>query len=100
MARSFAFLRMTRMNGVNLNLFAFDYDLTWMSFFLDADGRIYSRYGGRDNGSADGRLSGAGLLRTMNEVLRVHKAELAKKGPAPKPLDVRKPEDIHKMFTH
>ena len=82
------------MRGVNLALFDFDYDLTWMSFFMDAEGRIYSRYGGRDNQSADGRLSAAGLLRTMNEVLRVHATETAKKLPAPKPLAIRKPEEI------
>src|SRR5207247_8140506 len=100
MAKKFVFLRITRMNGVNLNLFDFDYDLTWMSFFMDAEGRIYSRYGGRDNQSADGRLSAAGLLRTMNEVLRVHATETSKKLPMPKPLAIRKPEDIPTMAKY
>jgi hypothetical protein len=97
MANRFVFLRMTRMNGVNLNLFQFDYDLTWMSFFLDADGRIYSRYGGRDNQSADGRLSAAGLLHTMKEVLEIHKAAQAKKLPTAKVPAPFRPEDIPTM---
>src|SRR5438309_35224 len=33
------------MRGVDLDLFDFDYDLTWMAFFLDADGRVLGRAG-------------------------------------------------------
>src|SRR5262249_716047 len=43
------------MNGVNINLFQFDYDLTWMAFFMDADDRFYARYGGRGGGGRAGR---------------------------------------------
>src|SRR5438034_469661 len=46
--------------------------MTWMSFFLDADGRILSRYGSRDSKSADSHNTAAGLLNTMREVLAVH----------------------------
>jgi hypothetical protein len=99
MASRFVFLRMTRMNGVNLNLFQFDYDLTWMSFFLDADCRIYSRYGGRDSQSADGRLSAAGLLYTMNEVLRIHRAAQVGNLPTAKMPELRRPEDIPTLNT-
>jgi hypothetical protein len=66
------------MNGVDLARFEFDYDATWHAFFLDADLNMYSRYGGRDEGSADGRQSVASLLTTMREVLEVHERRRAR----------------------
>ena len=72
MADKFVFLRIVRMNGVDLNIFRYDYDLTWMGFFLDADGRVYARYGGRDPESADARVSKEGLLHAMEAVLKLH----------------------------
>src|SRR5258705_171824 len=62
LAREFVLVRLTRMRGVDLDLFDFDYDLTWMAFFLDADARVLGRYGGRDAGEPDDRSSGAGLV--------------------------------------
>src|SRR4051812_32894883 len=53
------------MRGVDLNVFSFDYDLTWYAFFLDAEQRVYGRYGGRGEGAADGHLSLAGLAHAM-----------------------------------
>lgn len=81
MADRFVFLRIVRMNDVDLSQFRYDYDLTWMAFFLNADGRVYARYGGRTPVSAEGRLSRDSLLHTMKEVLRVHKDEAEKKAP-------------------
>src|SRR5262245_17712270 len=66
------------MNGVDLARFEFDYDTTWHAFFLDADLNMYSRYGGRDEDSADGRQSVASLLTTMREVLDVHERRQAR----------------------
>jgi C-terminal processing protease CtpA/Prc len=60
------------MNGVNLNLFQFERDLTFMAFFMDAQDRFYARYGGRDDGSAESHLSKVSLLKVMQEVLRLH----------------------------
>ena len=60
------------MNGIDLTRFEFDYDTTWQAFFLDADLNVYSRYGGRDEDSADGRHSRESLITTMREVLEVH----------------------------
>jgi len=60
------------MNGVNLRRFQFDYDTTWNAFFLDEKLNVYSRYGGRDAGEPEARLSKASLLQTMREVLTVH----------------------------
>ncbi len=44
-----------------------------MVFFLDADGKVYARYGGRDATSADARQSLAGLRSTMESVLEMHR---------------------------
>jgi predicted metalloprotease with PDZ domain len=58
-----------------LNLFEFDYDLTFMVFFLNAEAKVYARYGGRDAVNADNRQSLAGLLYTMKSVLEMHQRE-------------------------
>ncbi len=94
-AKDFVFLRMTRMNGVDLNRFVFDYDLTFMAFFLAPDGQVLSRYGGRDADSAEHRLSARGLLNAMSEVLRLHESEGAPPSPPAPPPST--PEDIPAM---
>src|SRR5262245_65790400 len=73
-AREFILVRQTRMRGVDLDLFDFDYDLTWMGFFLDGDDRVLGRYGGRDADSADSRLSLAGLKYAMERALERHRS--------------------------
>ena len=72
---------MIHITGVDLNLFDFDYDLTWAAFFMNADEKIYGRYGGRDAKSADDRMSLAGLRYAMQAALDAHRAE---KTPAPR----------------
>jgi predicted metalloprotease with PDZ domain len=59
--------------GMDLRQFEFDYDLTWYAFFLNADGTVYGRYGGRDATSADARLSLKGLRYAMDRALTAHK---------------------------
>ena len=82
MGREFVLVRVTRMRAVNLDLFDFDYDLTWMGFFVDPQWRILGRYGGRDADSAEGRVSLAGLRYAMKRALEKFRA--GKLGPAPK----------------
>jgi serine protease Do len=65
-------VRLTRVDNQDLNLFDFDYDLTFMVFFLNAEGKVYARYGGRDGKSPDSRQSLEGLRYTMASVLRMH----------------------------
>jgi len=65
-------VRLIRIENVDLNLFEFDYDLTFMVFFLNSEKKVYGRYGGRDSESADGRQSLKGLNYTMQSVLRMH----------------------------
>jgi hypothetical protein len=72
-AKQFVLVRITRMRGVDLDLFDFDYDLTWMGFFLHADGTVYGRYGGRDADSAESRVSLAGLRYAMEAALVRHR---------------------------
>jgi predicted metalloprotease with PDZ domain len=64
---------LTRIDDLDLNLFEFDYDLTFAVFFLNAEGKVYARYGGRDGNNADSRQSLEGLRYTMGSVLRTHR---------------------------
>lgn len=81
-AREFILARQTTLRGIDLDRFDFDYDLTWMAFFLDADGRVLGRYGGRGPESAEGRSSLAGLRRAMLAALARHRAGVAEPAPA------------------
>jgi hypothetical protein len=72
-ADKFVRVRLTHIDGLDLNLFEFDYDLTYMLFFLNKDKEVYGRYGGRDSTSADNRQSLEGLRYTMQSVLEMHK---------------------------
>lgn len=65
------------MNRVNLRRFEHDYDTTWNAYFTDARLNVYSRYGGRDQGDPEARMSKPSLLRTMNDVLAIHAQVLA-----------------------
>lgn len=65
-------MRLTRVDNADLNLFDFDYDLTFMVFFLNAEEKVYARYGGRDSTNADRRQSLEGLRYTMKSVLAAH----------------------------
>jgi hypothetical protein len=71
-AERFVRVRLTRIDNADLSLFEFDYDLTFMVFFLNAEGKVYARYGGRDGASPDSRQSLEGLRYTMESVLRMH----------------------------
>ncbi|MCS7015719.1 MAG: PDZ domain-containing protein [Gemmatales bacterium] len=73
LAEQFVCVRIQAMNGVNINVFRFDYDLTWMAFFMNADEYIYARYGGREDHDAESHLNKESLLRTMKEVLELHR---------------------------
>lgn len=59
---------------MDLRRFAFDFDLTWYAFFLNADETIYGRYGGRDASSAEARLSLKGLRYALDRALEAHQS--------------------------
>src|SRR5262249_43567661 len=46
-----------------------------MVFFMDAEQKVYARYGGRDARDADNRQSLEGLAYTMQSVLEMHGRE-------------------------
>ena len=99
MAEKFVCVRIQSMNGVNLEHFQFEYELTWMSFFQNEEGRTYARYGGREDHDAESHLNKESLLRVMGQVLDLHRE--GKVQPAnrfePVPKSVSTPEDIPPM---
>ena len=99
MAEQFVCVRIQSMNGVNINQFQFEYDLTWMSFFQNAAGHTYTRYGGREDHDAESHLTKASLLRAMGQVLELHKANKVQSASRYEPIarSVRTPEDIPPM---
>lgn len=72
-ARQFVLVRLVRITGVDLRIFEFDYDLTWAGFFVDPEGRVLGRYGGRDASGPDARISLAGLRYAMQAALEAHR---------------------------
>ena len=98
-------VRLTRIEHVDLNLFEFDYDITFMVFFLNAEKKVYGRYGGRDSEGADARQSLKGLNYTMQSVLRMHEREdkdfAPKSGEKPKFIsDIPGPRNFGRDCTH
>ncbi len=94
----FVCVRAVEMEGVDLSLFQFDYDCTWMAFFLNADKTIYGRYGTRASGGADLGIdvSIEGFCKALEGALEIHagypanKASLAgKHGPPPEEKEIR-----------
>jgi predicted metalloprotease with PDZ domain len=68
-------VRLSRVIDVDIHQLEFDFDLTMMTFFLSPEGKVYSRYGGRDSKDAENRLSLAGFRHTMESVLAMHKSK-------------------------
>lgn len=64
-----------------------------MVFFLDPEGRVYARYGGRDASDADNRQSLAGLKATMLSVLEMAGRETKEYAPRSAP-EVRSIREI------
>lgn len=78
------------MRGADLDLYEFDFDLTWAAFFMNERDKIYGRFGGRDATSPDKYLTLGGLKHAMREALAAHRVE-PKDGPKPEP---RKPRTV------
>ena len=95
LAKQFVCVRMQSMNGVDINLFQFERDLTWMSFFMNASNQIHARYGGRDDSSAESHLTQKSLVRTMQQVLDLHRKGQVGRGVPAGPKRI--PEDIPTM---
>jgi hypothetical protein len=76
-------LRITNVRGADLNVFDFDFDLTWAAFFMNGHEHIYGRFGGREPKSPDSYLTLAGLKHAMRAALTAYQREPALK---PKPI--------------
>lgn len=86
------------MNGVDINLFQFEYDLTWMAFFMDAEDRFYARYGGREGKDPETFLTKLSLQSVMKDVLRLHRDKAVQTSRyEPTAETPRTPEDIPPM---
>ncbi len=87
------------MNGVNLNQFQFEYDLTWMSFFQNGEGRTYIRYGGRDDDDPESYLTKESLARVMRQALVLDREGRVQPADRYEPVatSVRTPADIPTM---
>jgi len=93
-AEQFVKLRLTFLRGVDIGIFDFDFDQTWMAFFLDADGRVLSRYGSRSAGSAESHNSLEGLADTMDRVLALHRELREQYGPPVPVAAAKRPGDL------
>jgi len=88
-AEQFVLVRLDEIHHSDVNLFEFDYDVTLMFFFLNANEEIYGRYGGRGPEDAESRQSLAGLKYSMRAALESHKQKSPQKYERKKPLQIR-----------
>jgi predicted metalloprotease with PDZ domain len=68
-------VRLGNIDTLDLNLFDFDFDLTFAVFFLSADDRVYARYGQRDGRGPDALQSLKGLEHAMKSALQMHERD-------------------------
>ncbi len=106
LAQEFVCARIVHMGGVDLNIFQFDFEMTWAAFFMNADLTIYGRYGSRRNAgkySAD-LLNLSSLKHALKRALEIHKGypsnreALAGKQSPPAPWP--RPEKIPGLAKH
>lgn len=98
--KQFVCVRIIQTNSLNLDVFQYDYDMSWSAMFMNADGTIYGRYGTRStNGpGSDRHLSADGFRLAAERALALHKAfpgnreQLA--GKRGKPGEYRRPIEI------
>jgi hypothetical protein len=98
--KQFVCVRLIQANNLDLNLFQYDYDMSWAAMFLAPDLTIYGRYGTRNASGpeSDALLSADGFRKAAERALKLHesfpknKAQLgAKTG---KPPEYRRPREI------
>jgi predicted metalloprotease with PDZ domain len=93
-AGDFVRVRVLKITGVDLNIFEFDHDLTWAVFFMNASGKVYGRFGGRDAKGADTRNTLKGLHYAMTAALAEHRRD-----PAARPPRAEAPVYVEKLPT-
>jgi predicted metalloprotease with PDZ domain len=68
----FVLLRLSSVRDVDLQLFDFDYDLSWNGLFVSAEGAVYGRYGSRGPDSAESENTLDGLRHAMQAARERH----------------------------
>jgi serine protease Do len=88
--KKFVCVRIIQTNPLDLDLFQYDFDMSWSALFMNADRTIYGRYGSRNASgpNSDGLLSVTAFQKAAERALALHaayppnKAQLAgKTGP-------------------
>ena len=90
--KKFVCVRVIQGNSLDLELFQFDYDLTFAAFFMNADRTIYGRYGTRSSRKKPERdISMQGFVSALEGALELHgrfpsvrKSLAAKRGGKPR----------------
>jgi hypothetical protein len=95
----FVCVRIVQANRLDLQLFQFDYDLTFAVFFLNADRTVYGRYGNRSSHrEAETDISLEGFREAMRAALRLHEGYPANekflRGKQPKKINQQTPDDF------
>ncbi len=81
------------MKGVDLELYQFDFDLTFCALLMNADGTIYHTYGGRTWEDPQSYLSSSAFARVLERTLLEH-AEYQKHPQPPEPRPARTIEQM------
>ncbi len=78
-------MRLTQIEHSDLRIFEFDYDLTFMVFFIDAQENVLGRFGARQGDNPDELQSLAGLRYAMQQALQLQRSRRATPDSAEKP---------------
>jgi len=97
--KQFVCVRVIQTNGLDLDLFQYDFDMSWSAMFFNAsDMTIYGRFGTRysTGKGSDANLTVAAFQKAAERVLQLHKEYPANKtalaGKTGKPVEWKKPE--------
>jgi hypothetical protein len=74
--KNFVCVRVVQTKGLDLELFQYDYDMSWAAMFLNSDGTIYGRYGTRvaSGPGSDSHLSLPSFRKAAERALALHQA--------------------------
>jgi hypothetical protein len=74
--KKFVCVRLIQTNNLDLNLFQYDYDMSWAAMFLGPDLAVYGRYGTRNASGpeSDAHLSVDGFRKAAERALKLHHA--------------------------
>ncbi len=82
---------------IDLDVFEFDYDLTWAAFFLNQHGHVYARYGTRESRDADSMISKPGFMTVARKALEAHRRDKDRKPARAAAAAPRTPESFRTL---